>query len=107
MARTEEHGGKEMEREYLPTPGLLSLPQLSSQLTLRAEALRYPPHYRQGPFFLRVRESRDYSRKTNGSKNDLHRVEPPYLPPLAPLSLNISRVTVRESMGKLYHTSIT
>ena len=84
-----------METKYLSTPGLLSLPQLPSQLTLRAEALRYPPHYRQGPFFLRVRESRDYSRKINGSKNDLHRVEPPYLPPLVPLSSNIIRVIVR------------
>ena len=96
-----------MERKYLSTPGLLSLPQLPSQLTLRAEALPYPPHYRQGPFFLRVRESRDYSRKTNGSKNDLHGVDPSYLLPLLPLSLNIIRVTVRENMGKLYHTSIT
>ena len=84
-----------MERKYLSTPGLLSLPQLPSQLTLRAEALRYPPHYRQGPFFLRVRESWDCSRKTNGSKIDLHRVEPLYLPPLVPLSSNIITVIVR------------
>ena len=95
-----------MEREYLSTPGLLSLPQLPSQLTLRAEALRSRPHYHSA-FVLRVRESWDYSRKTTGSKNNLHGVEPPYLLPLLPLSLNISRVTVRESMGKLYHTSIT
>ena len=84
-----------MEREYLPTPGLLSLPQLPSQLTLRAEALRSRPHYRQSPFVQRVRESWDYSRKTTGSKNDLHGVEQPYLPPLLPLSSNIIRVTVR------------
>ena len=96
-----------MEREYLSTPGLLSLPQIPSQLTLRAEALRSRPHYRHSAFVLRVRESWDYSRKTTGSQNNLHGVEPPYLLPLLPLSLNIIRVTVRESMGKLYHTSIT
>ena len=96
-----------MEREYLSTPGLLSLPQIPLQLTVRAEALRSLPHYRHSAFVLRVRESLDYSRKTTGSKNNLHGVEPPYLLPLLPLSLNISRVTVRESMGKLYHTSIT
>ena len=84
-----------METKYLSTPGLLSLPQLPTHLTLRAEALRYLPHYRQGPFFLRVRESRDYSRKTNGRKNDLHGVGPPYLLPLLPLSSNIIRVIVR------------
>ena len=84
-----------MEREYLPTPGLLSLPQIPSQLTLRAEALRSRPHYRQSHFVLRARESRDYSRKTTGSKNDLHGVEPPYLLPLLPLSSNIIRVIVR------------
>ena len=96
-----------MEREYLSTPGLLFLPQIPSQLTVRAEALRSLPHYRHSAFVLRVRESLDYSRKTTGSKSNLHGVEPPYLLPLLPLSLNISRVTVRESMGKLYHTSIT
>ena len=90
----------------LPLP-LLSLPQIPSQLTLRAEALRSRPHNRHSAFVLRVRESWDYSRKTTGGKNNLHGVEPPYLLPLLPLSLNISRVTVRESMGKLYHTSIT
>ena len=84
-----------MEREYLPTPGLLSLPQIPSQLTLRAEALRSRPHYRQSPFVLRVLESWDYSRKTTGSKNDLRGVEPPYLLPLLPLSSNIIRVMVR------------
>ena len=96
-----------MEREYLPTSGFLSLPQIPSQLTMRAEALRSHPHYRHSAFVLRVRESWGYSRKTTGSKNNLHGVEPPYLLPLLPLSLNIIRVTVRESMGKLYHTSIT
>ena len=90
-----------------PYPSPLSLPQLPSQLTLRAEALRSRPHYRHNAFVLRVRESWDYSRKTTGSKSNLHGVEPPYLLPLLPLSLNISRVTVRENMGKLYHTSIT
>ena len=93
-----------MEREYLPTPRPLSLPQLPSlffpahfsfRAYVRAEALRSPPHYRQSHFVLRVRESRDYSRKTTGSKNDLHGVEPPYLLPLLPLSSNIIRVIVR------------
>ena len=84
-----------MEREYLSTPGLRSLPQIPSQLTLRAEALRSRPHYRHSAFVLRVRESWDYSRKTTGSKNDLHGVEPPYLLPLLPLSSNIISVIVR------------
>ena len=96
-----------MEREYLSTPGFLFLPQIPSQLTLRAEALRSRLHYRHSAFVLRVRESWDYSRKTTGSKNNLHGVEPPYLLPLLPLSLNISRVTVHGKYGKvishIYH----
>ena len=60
-----------------------------------SRGLRSPPHYRQSHFVLRARESRDYSRKTTGSKNDLHGVEPPYLLPLLPLSSNIIRVIVR------------
>ena len=60
-----------------------------------SRGLRSPPHYPQSHFVLRVRESRDYSRKTTGSKNDLHGVEPPYLLPLLPLSSNIIRVIVR------------
>ena len=94
-----------MEREYLPTPGLLSLPQIPSQLTLTAEALRSRPHYRHSAFVLRVRESWDYSRKTTGSKYNLHGVEPPYLLPLLPLSLNIIRVTVRENTAKTSNLS--
>ena len=62
---------------------------------LRAEALRCPPHYHQNHLVLRVRESRDYSRKTTSSKNDLHGVEPPYLLPVLPLSSNIIRVILR------------
>ena len=62
---------------------------------LRAEAIRSPSHYRKSHFVLRVREFRDYSRKTTGSKNDLRGVEPPYLLPLLPLSSNIIRVIVR------------
>ena len=88
-----------MKREYLSSPGFLSLPQIPSQLTLRAEALRSRPHYRHSAFVLRVRESWDYSRKTTGSKNDLHGVEPPYLLPLLPLSSNIIRVIVRNVPG--------
>ena len=84
-----------MEREYLPTPGFLSLPQIPSQLTLRAEALPSRPHYRHSPFVLRVRESWDCCRKTTGSKNDLHGVEQPFLLPLLPLSSSIIRVIVR------------
>ena len=69
-----------MEKEYLPTPRPHSLPQLPWLFscsyffapTLRAEALLSSPHYRQSYFVLRVRESRDYSRKTTSSKNDLH-----------------------------------
>ena len=60
-----------------------------------SRGLRSPPHYRQSHFVLRVRESRDYSRKTTSRKNDLYRVEPPYLLPLLPLSSNIIRVIVR------------
>ena len=92
-----------MKREYLPTtpPLPTSAPfavfscSLFFARILRAEALRCPPHYRQSHFVLRARESRDYSRKTTGSKNDLHGVEPPYLLPLLPLSSNIIRVIVR------------
>ena len=60
-----------------------------------SRGLRSPPHYPQSHFVLRVRESRDYSRKTTSRKNDLYRVEPPYLLPLLPLSSNIIRVIVR------------
>ena len=93
-----------MEREYvpipsppLPTPAPLAVFSCSRLFapTLRAEVLRSPTHYRQSHFVLRARESRDYSRKTTGSKNDLHGVEPPYLLPLLPLSSNIIRVIVR------------
>ena len=93
-----------MEREYvpipsppLPTPAPLAVFSYSRLFapTLRVEVLRSPPHYRQRHFVLWVRESRDYSRKTTGSKNDLHAVEPPYLVPLLPLSSNIIRVIVR------------
>ena len=93
-----------MEREYvpipsppLPTPAPLAVFSCSRLFapTLRAEVPRSPTHYRQSHFVLRARESRDYSRKTTGSKNDLHGVEPPYLLPLLPLSSNIIRVIVR------------
>ena len=60
-----------------------------------SRGLQSPPHYPQSHFVLRVRESRDYSRKTTSRKNDLYRVEPPYLLPLLPLSSNIIRVIVR------------
>ena len=63
--------------------GNISLPRLFAP-TLRAEALQSPPHYRQSHFVLWVRESRDYSRKTTGRKNELHGVEPRYLLPLFP-----------------------
>ena len=62
----------------LPTPAPLAV--FSSSLffapTLRAEALRSPPHYRQSHFVLRARDSRarDYCRKTTSSKNDFHGV---------------------------------
>ena len=104
VARTEEHGGKEMEKEYLPTPpptpypsspGCFFLLIFLCTHRLRAEALRSPPHYRQSHFVLRVRDSRDCSRKTTSSKNDLHGVEPPYLLPLLLLSSAIIRVIVR------------
>ena len=108
-ARTEEHGGgKEMENDDgegksphpsppLPSPAPFAVFSCSLFFAriLRAEALRSPPHYRQSHFVLRVRESRDYSRKTTGRENDLHRVEPPHLLPLLPLSSNIIRVMVR------------
>ena len=93
-----------MKREYLPTtppplptPAPLAVFSCSRLFapTLRAEALRSPPHYRQSHFVLRARESRDYSRKTTGSKNDLHGVEPPYLVPLLPLTSKIIRVIPR------------
>ena len=89
-----------MEREYvpipsppLPTPAPLAVFSCSRYFapTLRAEALRFPPHYRQSHFVLRVRDSWDYS-KTTGSKNDLHGVP---CVPLLPLSSNIIRVIVR------------
>ena len=81
----------------LPTPAPLAVFSRSFFFTptLRKEALRSPPHYRQSHFVLRVRESRDYSRKTTSSKNDLHGVEPPYLVSLLPLSSNIIRVIAR------------
>ena len=93
-----------MEREYvpipsppLPTPAPLAVFSCSRYFapTLRAEAIRSPPHYRQSHFVLRVRDSWDYSKTITGSKNDLHGVEPPYLLPLLPLSSNIIRVIVR------------
>ena len=97
VARTEEHGGKEMEKEYLPTPPPTPYPSSPGCFFLliflcaypESRGLRFPPHYHQSHFVLRARESRDYSRKTTGSKNDLHGVEPPYLLPLLPLSSNI------------------
>ena len=106
-----------MEREYLPIPRPLSLPQLPSlffpahfsfRAYVRAEALRCPPHYRQSHFVLRVRDSWEYS-KTTGSKNDLHGVEPPYLLPLLPLSSNIIRVIVRNvpGLGTLHITNLS
>ena len=103
VARTEEHGGKEMEKEQLPTPPPTPYPSSPGCFFLliflctypESRGLRSPPHYRQSHFVLRARESRDYSRKTTGSKNDLHGVEPPYLLPLLPLSSNIIRVIVR------------
>ena len=65
-ARTEEHGRKEKEGEYLPTPPP-PLPTPAPQavfscslffaLTLRAEALRSPPHYRQSSLVLRANVS--------------------------------------------------
>ena len=93
-----------MKREYLPTtppplptPAPLAVFSCSRLFapTLRAEVLRSPTHYRQSHFVLRARESRDYSRKTTGSKNDLHGVEPPYLVPLLPLTSKIIRVLTR------------
>ena len=106
-----------MEREYvpipsppLPTPAPLAVFSCSRYFapTLRAEALRFPPHYRQSHFVLRVRDSWDYS-KTTGSKNDLHGVEPPYLLPLVPLSSNIIRGIVRNvpGLGTLHITNLS
>ena len=103
VARTEEHGGKEMEKEYPPTPPPTPYPSSPGCFFLliflctypESRGLRSPPHYRQSHFVLRVRESRDYSRKTTSRKNDLYRVEPPYLLPLLPLSSNIIRIIVR------------
>ena len=73
-----------------------------------SRGLRSPPHYPKSHFVLRVRESRDYSRKTTSRKNDLYRVEPPYLLPLLPLSSNIIRIIVRNvPVWESYNTHLS
>ena len=79
---------------YPSSPGSFFLfTSLCSYPESRGPSIPYP--LSSIHFVLRARESRDCCRKTTGSKNDLHGVEPPYLVPLLPLSSNIIRVIVR------------